>query len=162
MVQLLAINEKITKIRFDIIVLGFMKDVRPLKGIASDIDWVYSGAISRMIMDGKINGVFGEALLMATNDKMNTPRLLLIGMGDKNGFSYDSIRKFSSNLTDRLRELKLGGGAVELPVVQESTLNKVRLFDSFMSGFNHSNAMDLTILVKDDAVAEEFEERIPL
>lgn len=158
----MALKEKVTRIRFDIIILGFLKDVMPLRGIASDIDWVYSGAISRMIMEGKISGAGGEALLMSTGDKMKTPRLLLLGLGEKANFSYDTILEFSTNLTERLRELKLVGGAVEIPADPESRLDRLRSFDSFISGFKGGNGMDITLLVKDDATAEELEERIPI
>lgn len=162
MVRLVALKEKVTRIKFDIIVLGFLKDVRPLIGIAADIDWVYSGSISRMIIERKISGARGEALLMATGDKMETPRLLLLGLGEKAIFSYDTVIEFISNLTERLNELKLVGGAVEMPIVPESKLDKFHLFDSIISGFSGSNAIDMTMLVKDDATAEEMEERIPI
>lgn len=164
MVRLVALKGKVTRIRFDIIVLGFLKDVRPLRGIAADIDWAYSGAISRMILEEKISGTKGEALLMATGDKMETPRLLLLGLGDKANFSYDTILKFSSDLAGRLSELKLAGCAVEIPTVPEPGLDKIHSFDSIISGFKMGSnmGMDMTILVKDDATAEELEERVPI
>ena len=112
---MVALKEKITRITFDIIVLGFLKDVRPLKGILANIDWIYSGAISRMIIEEKISGSGGEALLMATGDKMKTPRVLLLGLGETANFSYNTILRFSSEIADRLRELKLVGGAFEIP-----------------------------------------------
>lgn len=162
MVRLAVIKEKVTGIRFDILVLGFLKDVRPLKGIAADIDWVYSGSISRMIMEGKISGTRGEALLMATGDRMKTPRLLILGLGEKTNFSYSTVAEFASNLTERLNEMKLAGGAVEMPIIPESKLDKLHSFDSIISGLSGINTIDMTILVKDDITAEELEERIPI
>lgn len=162
LVQVIALKEKITRIRFDVIVLGFLKDVRPLNGIAADIDWIYSGAISRMIMKGMISGVDGEALLMATGDKMKTPRVLLLGLGDKASFSCNTIQRFCYDITEKLRELKLVGGALEIPDLPASGLDKSRSFNSVISGFAGDNAMDITILVKDDKTAEDLEERIPI
>ncbi len=159
---MVALKEKITRIRFDIIVLGFLKDVRPLKGILANIDWIYSGAVSRMIIEEKISGSCGEALLIATGDKMKTPRVLLLGLGESVNFSYNTILRFSSEITDRLRELRLVGGAFEIPELPESRLDRARSFDNFISGFTKDNAIDITMLVKDDETAEELEERIPI
>lgn len=159
---MVALKEKITRIRFDIIVLGFLKDVRPLRGILANIDWIYSGAVSRMIIEEKISGLGGEALLMATGDKMKTPRVLLLGLGETANFSYNTILRFSSEIADRLRELKLVGGAFEIPDLPGSRLNRARSFDTFISGFTKDNTIDVTMLVKDDETAEELEERIPI
>jgi hypothetical protein len=152
-----ALKEKITRIRFDIIVLGFLKDVRPLNGILANIDWIYSGAVSRMIIEEKISGSGGEALLMATGDKMKTPRVLLLGLGETATFSYNSILRFSSEITDRLRELRLVGGAIEIPELPGSRLDRARSFDTFISGFTKDNTIDITMLVKDYDTAEELE-----
>jgi len=157
-----ALKEKITRVRFDIIVLGFLKDVRPLNGILASIDWIYSGAVSRMIIEEKISGSRGEALLMATGDKMKTPRVLLLGLGETATFSYNSILKFSSEIIDRLRELRLVGGAIEIPELPGSRLDRARSFDTFVSGFTKDNTIDITMIVKDDETAEELEERIPI
>lgn len=159
---MVALKEKITRIRFDIIVLGLLKDVRPLNGILANIDWIYSGAVSRMIVEEKITGLGGEALLMATGDKMRTPRVLLLGLGETVTFSYNTILRFSSEITDRLRELRLVGGAFEIPELPGSRLDRARSFDTFISGFSKDNTIDITMLVKDDETAEALEERIPI
>lgn len=158
----MVLKEKISRIRFDIIVLGFFKDVRPLRGIAADIDWIYSGAISRMITGGRISGERDEAFLMATSDKMASPRLLLLGLGEKASFSYSAINEFSLNLTERLIKLRLGGCAAEIPGTPDSRLDKFRSFDLIISGFRGDHSLDMAILVKDDKIAEELEERIPI
>lgn len=159
---MVALKEKITRISFDIIVLGFLKDVRPLNGILANIDWIYSGAVSRMIIEEKISGSGGEALLMATGDKMKTPRVLLLGLGETATLSYNSILRFSSEIAHRLSGLRLVGGAIEIPELPGSRLDRARSFDTFISGFTKDNTIDITMLVKDDETAEELEERIPI
>ena len=50
------ITDRITKIEDKVIVAGFFSDVRPLKGLAGEIDWLFNGQISKLILDGKLTG----------------------------------------------------------------------------------------------------------
>ena len=87
------ITDRITKIEDKVIVAGFFSDVRPLKGLAGDIDWLFNGEISRLILDGKLNGQIGDSLLLCSN-RLKTRNVLLLGMGNRERFDSSAVKKY--------------------------------------------------------------------
>ena len=45
--------QDIKKIETGAIIVGFFEDVRPLKGLAGELDWLLCGALSRLIINKK-------------------------------------------------------------------------------------------------------------
>ena len=58
--NLKTVSQRVTRIHSEVIVLGFFQDVRPLIGLAADIDWIYDGILSRLILGRKIQGGGGR------------------------------------------------------------------------------------------------------
>lgn len=78
------------RIESDIAVAGFFTDERPLRGGAARADWRLCGGLSRRIESGDLSGKSGEAMLIACGRALRSPRLMLLGLGDRDG--YDLLR----------------------------------------------------------------------
>ncbi len=96
----------------DIAVAGFFVDERPLRGGAARADWRLCGGLSQRIEGGDLSGKSGEALLIGCGRALAAPRLLLLGLGDRQAF--DQVR-----VTDEIRSamdrcLKLGFSLIAL------------------------------------------------
>ncbi len=74
------------RVESDVAVTGFFTDERPLRGGAARADWRLCGGLSRRIESGDLSGKSGEALLIACGRALRSPRLLVLGLGDREGF----------------------------------------------------------------------------
>ena len=141
-------SERLTKIDDKVIVAGFFSDVRPLKGLAGEIDWLFNGEISRLILDGKINGQFGDSLLLYSN-RLKTRNVLLLGMGKRENFDSAAVRNTTKSLAQKLDGINiksftieiLGSGysSLEASAVLKLMLSELRKIDDiYVNFFNPS------------------------
>lgn len=107
-------TERLSKIKVDAIVAGIFSDVRPLKGMAGEIDWLFNGGVSRLIMDGKLSGQAGDSLLLVPNNRLEAGKALILGMGSKGGFNPVVLREAAKNLLQKLISLDVRRFAVEI------------------------------------------------
>jgi leucyl aminopeptidase len=90
----------------EIAVVGFFADERPLRGGAARADWRLCGGLSRRIENGDLSGKSGEALLIGSGPALLAPRLLLMGLGERQHF--DQLRVGDETQQALERCLKLG------------------------------------------------------
>jgi leucyl aminopeptidase len=90
----------------EIAVVGFFADERPLRGGAARADWRLCGGLSRRIENGDLSGKSGEALLIGCGPALLAPRLLLMGLGEREHF--DQLRVGDETQQALERCLKLG------------------------------------------------------
>ena len=74
------------RIPSDIAIAGFFEDERPLRGGVARADWRLCGGLSKRIEMGDLSGKSGEAMLIGTGRALRSPRLLVIGLGDRGDF----------------------------------------------------------------------------
>jgi leucyl aminopeptidase len=96
----------------DIAVVGFFADERPLRGGAARADWRLCGGLSRRIEGGELSGKSGEALLIGSGRALLAPRLLLLGLGNRQVFDRLRVSDEIKQAMDRV--LKLGCTRVAL------------------------------------------------
>ena len=132
--QVTILSEKITRIRSEILIVGFFQDIRPIRGYGGEIDWFTNGTISSLIQQNKINGTLGEATLLATS-KVATPKILLIGLGQKRIYTYRILQQLSTHVKEILSRLKVREAIAELWGQEECSLDLVRCLDIFLQGW---------------------------
>lgn len=131
--QVTILSEKVTRMRSEILIVGFFQDVRPVLGYAGEIDWFTNGSISSLIQQNKINGALGEATLLATS-KIMTPKILLIGLGHKKNYTTGILHQLSSHVLEILSRLKVCESIAELWGQEECSLDLVGCLDAFLQG----------------------------
>ncbi|HTG00059.1 MAG TPA: M17 family peptidase N-terminal domain-containing protein [Nitrospirota bacterium] len=90
-VSLNVVSGDVRDIESEALVACFFDDIRPLKGEAGRLDWILCGALSRLILDGKIRGSLGEAALLTARGKVRAGKLFLIGLGPFSAYSLDAL-----------------------------------------------------------------------
>src|SRR4029077_21112298 len=105
--QIRALSERVTRIRTELLVLGFFQDVRPVRGVAGEVDWIYSGIFSRLMKQQKLKGHRGEAMLLASESKLLTPKVLLVGLGPSSSYNDSVLQQVLLDIRDRLSALKV-------------------------------------------------------
>ncbi len=76
------LDQPITQINCDALVLYLYSVSRPPKETAGTVDWYMNGFISRLIKAGKITCAHSEIVMVATQGRMIAPRALLLGFGN--------------------------------------------------------------------------------
>jgi Cytosol aminopeptidase family, N-terminal domain len=88
------------RVESDIAVAGFFTDERPLRGGVARADWRLCGGLSKRIERGDLLGKSGEALLIGCGRALRSPRLLVVGLGDRQDF--DLVR-LSDEMSSAMR-----------------------------------------------------------
>lgn len=156
--------QKITKVPSEVIVAGFFHDVRPLKGLLAEIDWLYNGNLSKLIMEGKISGVRGEVLLMGGWRRLAAPKVLAVGLGKRDDLNYNSLKDLSAQIAERLLKLEVSEVAMDILGVESSPLNYMEAAESIIQGLEMGtkgkDSFEVILLLKDPMKGKELEGRI--
>lgn len=101
--------------RGEVAVASFFASDRPLRGAAGRADWRLCGRLSALIVQGRLTGAAGDALLMPTARRLGAPRLLLLGLGSPQGFGPDQVSAAGAAAAERLLDLRVADAALSLP-----------------------------------------------
>ena len=67
----------------EVAVVFFFEDDRPLHGAASLLDWRLNGALTELLVDGKVSGRLGDAVVVRNNGKLDAEWALFLGGGKR-------------------------------------------------------------------------------
>jgi leucyl aminopeptidase len=73
-----------------------------------------------ILSHGDFSGKEGETALVYTPEGLATPRLLLVGLGERASFTLEKLRRASATVAKRARALKLDEAAFTLPAPEGS------------------------------------------
>jgi hypothetical protein len=83
--------------------IPFFEDERPLRGALGLVDWRMCGALSELILRGRIDGHAGEKLLVPARPRLPFEKLFLFGLGPMGEFDEstfdDSVDRMLETLT---------------------------------------------------------------
>lgn len=140
--QVNFLTGRITEISTELLVGGLFLDARPVRGLSGQIDWLYSGLISHLIKQEKLSGSLGEAMLLSSGGKLSTPKIMVVGLGNKKEFTCGVLETIAGELFRRVRDLGITRVAVELLGSEESPLDPLQRFDSLLKGISHSGLLE--------------------
>ena len=75
----------------DLLVAGIFSDELPLQGGAGRVDWRLCGMISDQLLAGKICGERGEATLIPSAGRLQSNRVIVLGLGTRSKYRLDMI-----------------------------------------------------------------------
>lgn len=79
-------SRALERIACDVAVAGFFSEDRPLRGGAARMDWRLCGLVSSLLVDDRLSGAAGDAVLVPSAGALRAPRALLIGLGSRSKF----------------------------------------------------------------------------
>lgn len=74
------------RITCDVAVAGFFSEDRPLRGGAARMDWRLCGLLSSLLIEERITGSAGEAVLVPGTGALRAPRAMIVGLGSRASF----------------------------------------------------------------------------
>lgn len=72
------------------VVALYFDDQKPLEGPAALLDWRLDGQLTRMLLDGELQGRAGEHLMLQSNGKLRADWVLFVGGGKWRGLCRDT------------------------------------------------------------------------
>jgi hypothetical protein len=118
--------------RAGVLALFRFKEMRPLAGISSLVDWRLHGHLSRLIIDGFFKGDAEESLLIPLGRRLPQEYLLVVGLGDRAGFTEKSFDSCLKKLFDTARGVNRSEIAVALPGRPERECDTLLAIDRFL------------------------------
>ncbi len=103
------------QVALDALVAPFFETDRPLRGPAARVDWRLCGLLSLRLTEARIAGRAGEAVLLPGGGRLRAPRVVLIGLGPRPGFSEGTLRRIAREAMDRMVQLQAPAIGVALP-----------------------------------------------
>lgn len=87
-----VILKDIKKLATDALIVGFYEDIRPLKGVSGELDWLLCGSLSALILTKKLRGSLGDVALVTSQGKVPVQKIFLVGLGPRAGLTPTALR----------------------------------------------------------------------
>lgn len=124
-----------------VLVIGFFKDERPLKGSSGWIDWRLNGMLSRFLIEKKLTGEWKETTLIPSQGRILPGMILLFGLGDLKKYSYLRLRELSPYLLETLKKLGTTRVCLSLPYGERTHVDCGKLSEVMIEGI--ADCLDL-------------------
>ncbi len=121
-------------------------DFRPLKGVASLVDWRLNGRLSRMLIKNRFRGDLNEVLLIPSEGRIKAQDMLVVGLGLKTTFSESYIGLFIQFLLEKIAQKKVTHFAISFSDIIPDRFewrNSIRLLVSKLHDFPSIEAVYL-------------------
>jgi leucyl aminopeptidase len=100
------------EIECDALVVPIFEGEKPEEGILAEIDRRSNGVISSLTETGELSGKSGESAYVHNPGNMKARRLLLLGVGKKEEFTTEGVRKMAGTAARALRGKKAHSFAI--------------------------------------------------
>ena len=142
MMDLILSKERVDVQECDVLVAGFFKDERPLKGSSGWIDWRLNGMLSRFLMEKKLTGDWEETTLIPSQGRIKPRMILFLGLGEVKEYSYPRLRELSPHLLETLEKLDASNVCLSLPYKESTNIDCGKLAEVLIEGI--ADRLDLS------------------
>jgi hypothetical protein len=104
------------KLETDSLVVGFFENIRPLKNLAGELDWLLCGSLSNLIINHKLRGSVGDVALLTSRGKIPPQKIFMVGLGPKENVSPTSLSKAVRTAVASVVNAGAKNAALEFPV----------------------------------------------
>jgi leucyl aminopeptidase len=155
----------VTDIATPLLAVNLFEGVTTPGGATGAVDAALGGLISQMIADGEIKGKLEEVKVIHTMGKMPAQRVAVVGLGSREKFDLEAIRRASGAVMKSARGLKVknyhtvvhgaGAGGFETPDCAQATVEGALLaaygYREFKSGNGDEAPVERMSFVEMDA-----------
>lgn len=148
--NLKVILQDVKKCESEALVVVCYEDVRPLKGLAGEIDWVLCGALSRLIEANRFRGSLGDVALIAPRGKIPVDKLFMLGMGPWKERTTESIRAFAKAAASSLLDAGISNSALEYTAPgSDGELDYLQALKAGLDDGSRGRPLTVTLLTQD-------------
>jgi hypothetical protein len=147
--------QDIRKLETEAVIVGFFEDVRPLKGLAGELDWLLCGTLSDLIASGKLRGSLGDVALLTSKNKIPAQKIFMIGLGRSQELSPALLRSVARTAAASALGAGITSAALEyFPAAGLEPAASIRALRNGLQDGAGTQALDVALLVP-DAVSYE-------
>ncbi len=156
----------------DTLIVNLFDDVHAPGGATGAIDQALDGAIRDLIAGGDLSGKAGEVAVIYPRGTLAARRVLVVGLGQREGFTLEGVRQAAAAAIKRARELKArhvativhGAGIAGLPAAAaaqatvEGALLTLYTYDAARQKADKPHEIEsLTLVEHDGSKLDEIE-----
>ncbi len=119
----------------DALALFQFSDVPAPRGHLGTVDWYLCGAVSRLQASGRFTASPGTAALLTPQGKFRVERILVFGLGPRQGMSLQTLYRSSYDAAQTLAKLRASVIHLDLPYQAFPRRNPMTLRKNFLEGF---------------------------
>jgi len=127
-------KERVDAQECDLLVVGFFRDERPLKGSSGWIDWRFNGMLSQLLVENKLTGDWKEATLIPSQERILPRMILLLGLGEVRTYGALRLRQLFPYLLDTLRKLRWPNICLSFPYGESYHVDSRKIAESLIEG----------------------------
>ncbi|MFB3926012.1 MAG: M17 family peptidase N-terminal domain-containing protein [Syntrophales bacterium] len=125
---------RLDNLQSECLVLGYFSDERPPRGYCGLLDWRLNGMISRLMVSGKITGEYQEKVLIAPPKRIPSTKIMLLGLGEITGITYDILYTMGYVLSGAAAGLGWEKYAFEIPAAGRCPLQVPIMTEAVITG----------------------------
>lgn len=154
----------------DAAIVNLFVGVTAPEGATGAVDRALGGAITRLIAAGDLTGKLGEVTVLYPADSLEAARLLVVGLGERDSFDTEAVRRASAAAVARARALGArrvativhgaGVGGLDAAEAAQATLEGALLTSYDFGGWRRPKE-GKTLGVESVILVENDETRIP-
>lgn len=119
----------------DALALFHFSDVPAPRGHLGTVDWYLCGAVSRLQASGRFSAAPGTAALFTPRGKFRVERVVVLGLGPRQGISLQSLYRGSYIAAGVLARLGARAIHLDLPYQAFPRRNPMLIRRNFLEGF---------------------------
>jgi len=155
-------------VKTDILVLGIFRGEK-FSGSVKSVNDALGGVLKDLSGDEKFEGDLGKSVvLQSTFGKIGAKRVLLLGLGDKSGFSHDTVRKAGSLAAAKYKSAcgsiafapEFDGGKGYIEALAEGVMLGAYEFIKYKTKNGAESGIERAVIVSKDAARRRFEQEI--
>ncbi len=153
-----VILQDIKKLETDALIVGFYEDVRPLKGLAGELDWLLCGSLSNLILSNKLRGSLGDVALLTSRGKIPAQKIFMVGLGTARSLSPAVLRRAARTAASSALSAGVARAALEYFPASTAVPNDVSvnaLRDGLTEGTG-GRKLHISLLATDAAAYEKL------
>lgn len=152
-----TVLQDIKKLDTEALVVGFFEDVRPLKDLAGELDWLLCGSLSDLIIKHKLRGSVGDVALLTSRAKIPAQKIFMVGLGAREDVTPGSLTRAARTAISSVVNAGVKTAALEFfPVSDVSLDDGVFALRKGISEGAGGEAVEISILPRDAATYENI------
>ncbi|MFH1626383.1 MAG: M17 family peptidase N-terminal domain-containing protein [Pseudomonadota bacterium] len=126
--------KRVDQIDNEALVLFLSEDGSLFGESAELVDQRLNGIISQSIRRGEIKGMCGEIVLVASEGRIPSSKILLLGLGELSSFTYEGLKGVATRAFHTLVRMRVSDFGTSLPVTAISNHDYSLVVERFVEG----------------------------
>ena len=135
-------KERVDVQECDLLVTGFFRDERPLRGSSGWIDWRFNGKFSRFLIEKNLSGDWNETILIPSEGRVMSRMVLLLGLGLMREYGHLRLREIPPRLLQIVKRLEAFDVCLSLPYEEGTNVNCGKMAQVLIEGI--ANCLDIS------------------